>query len=895
MTPPDSVTPSPLAERLLGAVFRHDEWREAVLGDLREEFASLARARGAAHARRWHWQQVMRIGGSRLVGRSVPVARGKVDRPAEPEPQGAWASGFRRDVSYAARSLARRPGLSAVIVVVLALGLAANATIFSVADAIVLRPFRFPAVDRLVVIASVAPHEYFDALSVSPADFLDWKAELRSVTDLAAAEWWEPNLVGRDEPEQLAGFRVTPRYLEALGVQPVVGRTFLPDEGIDGRHRRAVIGHSLWARRFGSDPAIVGQTLRLDGEPYEVVGVAPPGFKIPLGAEIWSPLVLGAQAREDRTSESISVIGRLAPGSSVEQAASEIATIVARQREQYPDTNGKRSVALTTFTRGMADPGAVPFGATFQVAAFLLLLVACANVANLLLARGVERQQEFAVRLALGASRGRIARQLLLEGAAFAGAALILAVPLAWAGVSMSRMALPPSIIRFVPGWEYLSLQPRALVATSALAAVAMLVFSLAPALQGMRAALGDTLRQSGRTMTAGRSRTLGRAMLASTQIALTLALLTASALAISAARTTMYGDNGFDPNGVLVGRLLLPNNPYDDAVRRHQFVDTVLERLRAVPAVQSAAATSSLPFGSRNSRRPLYPEGVELRPADVRSVDFRRITPELFEVLRIPLLAGRTFGPIDRPDTTPVAIVSRALADQYWPGQDPIGRRIRLAEDGPWLQVVGVVGDVTQEWFRKQRNPTLYRASQQDPAYNVNFVVRIAGDPSTIAGDLRRAVAAADPEQPIRELRTYWRIMDDRTAGLSWAATWLTVVGGIALLLALVGIYSLMAYLCSRRTQEIGVRLAFGATRQDVIRLTVAQASRITAAGITVGIVLAAAVGQAMQATLFGSVEANFALSGALAVTLAAAALVASYLPARRAAALDPTVALRE
>jgi predicted permease len=886
--------PSDHAERLLAALIPDREWREAVLGDLREEYERVANRRGRRAARWWHWGQTLRLAARRLAGRRLRSRSSRTLAFADRLEPPNRLTGLPRDVRHALRSLFRRPALTTVIVLALALGLAANATIFSIADALVLRPFRFPGVDRLVVIGSVAPHEFFDRSSVTAADFLDWKADARTVTGLSAIEWWEPNLVGRDEPVQLAGFYVSPGYFSTVGITPIHGRGFLIEEGEVGRQRRVVLSHGLWARRFGSDPAVVGQTILLDGEAHEIVGIASAGFEIPLGAEIWAPLAFTAEARTNRRSGSLMVVGQLAPGATLDDARAEMETISARLQQTYPDTNANRFVTVTTFTRGMGDEGTGSFVAIWQVAAMLLLLVACANVVNLLLARGVERQQEFAVRLALGAGRSRIARQLLIEGMALAGLAVILAVPLAWLGVTLSRLALPASIVRFVPGWEYFHLQPRALLVTSGLAALATMLFSLAPAAQAARYAIADSLRQGSRTLASAPSRAWGRTALASVQIALALALLTASGLSIAAVQEATRGPVGFDGDNVLVARLLLPNQPYDDEDRRRQFVDRVLRDVAVRPAVQVAAISSSIPYGGQSSSRPFYPEGVSLKPAEVRHADLRMVTLGYLDAFRIPVLAGRPLTAQDRRDTRPVALVSRSLADRYWPGVDPLGRRFRFAETGEWIEVVGVTGDVTQDWFRKERNPTVYRPLEQEPPYNLNILVRTVGDPLSLTGDVRRAVAAADSHQPIRQLLTMRQLVDERTTGLRYAAKTLTVIGVVALFLALMGIYSLMAYLAKRRTQEIGVRLAFGATRWDVMRLTIGQAGRITLAGLIAGGLLATLVGRVMQSLMFGAVSTSVGLTAGLAFGLAVAAMAASYLPARRAAALDPTEALR-
>lgn len=891
MTGSPASDPPRLAERLLAACYRDRDWAEAILGDLREEYAIVARRLGPAAARRWHWGQTLRLAGRRLTGGAParPVRRSA--GPGEPREQGRRWTGLQRDVAYAARALVRRPALTLTMIGALALGLAANATIFTVADALVLRPFRFPTVDRLVYVGSVGGPELFDR--VSPGDFLDWHEQATTIDGLAALQMWEPNFVGRDEPEQLPGFRVSGAYFDTMGLQAATGRLLAPDDETPGHAHRVVIGHALWQRRFAGSPAAVGGAMRLDGELYEIVGVAPEGFRVPYGAEVWSPLVLGEAARADRRTKQLMVIGRLATGVRLDAAGAELRTLAARQRERYPATNAKREAVVKTFTAGMGDPAIGGFMIVWQAAALLLLLVASANVLNLLLARGIERQQEFAVRLALGAGRGRIVRQLAIEGALLAAAGIALAVPLAWLGLALARGALPPALLRFVPGWDYLHLEPRGLAVTATLAALATVAFSLAPAAHAVRG-VGDALRSGGRTATPSRRHAWGRALVAGTQIALTLTLLTGAALAIGATYHATRGPLGFDSANVLVARLVLPMRPYAEDWRRTQFIDTVLDRLAAVPAVRTAAAISALPYGSQTLQRPLYPEGRTLRPEDVQSVDLRRATPGYFDVLRIPLLQGRALRSSDGPASEAVALVSRSLADRYWPGADPLNRRVRLAEDGPWITVVGVVGDVVHDWYLSQRNPTIYRPAAQEPPYIVNLVARTAGDPLATATDLRRAIAAADPAQPVRELLTMSQVVDQRAAGLRFAADTLGVMGAVSLVLALVGIYSLMSYSISRRTREMGVRMAFGATPADVARLSLRQAAVIAGVGTAAGLAPAIAIGRGMQALMSGAVAASPLVPLALAVALGAAALAASYAPARRAARQDPTVALR-
>ena len=892
-----SATPPPrLAERILAISVRDDDWRASILGDLAEEFQAMRRQTGDARARRWYWRTAIAVGSRSLRSAlRLPSRRGWSTRMADDIHTQGWRAGFVRDLQHAARSLVRQPGLSLVVVTTLALALAANSTIFAVLDAIVLRPYRFTGTERLIVAASSDPQQgLFDRESVAPADFRDWSAGARSLSQISAAEWWDANLSGRDEPELVNGFRVSPNFFTTFDITPVVGRGFVSEEGSLGQHRRVVLGHALWTRRFNADPAIVGQTVRFDGEPFEVVGVAPPGFTIPLGAQVWAPLAYPDTTWQERRSEYLTVFGRLADGRTIEDARGEIGAVAERLRREYPDTNARRPFALVPFTTGMADPGAGAFLTVWQSASILLLLIACANIANLLLARGTERSQEFAMRLALGSGRFRLASQLFLEGTVLALAATVVAVPLAWAGIGMSRASIPLSIIRFVPGWQYLTLSLPVFLSTAALGLLAMIAFSLVPALQASRSPVMESLRAGARTVTASRQRQWLRNGLAAAQVALTLALLFGSGLMLSAADSAVNGAIGFDKNHLLVARLVLPERPYELPAKRLRFTDTVLERVREIPAVSSAAMVSALPYGGNNNTRGFYPEGVTLTPAEVRYVDFRRASPDYLSTMKIPILAGRGLSDADRADGPPVAVVSQLLAERYWPSADAIGRRFKLAADGPWITVVGVSGDIVHDWFQRLRRPTVYRPIAQDPAYTQAFVLRTVSEPTSVASELRRAVAAADPDQPIVEIKPMPELMADRAAGVTFIARSLGVVALIALVLATMGLYSLMAFNVSRRTQELGVRMALGATRWQVIGLTIGQGARITLAGLVVGGAAAVGIGQLMESTLFGSVSNSVGQLVLLVVFVALVSVAASVVPAHRTSRVDPMAALR-
>jgi putative ABC transport system permease protein len=892
---PGRVRPPRLAERLLAAVIRDPEWRDSIVGDLREEFAGLQDRAGLTAARRWYWRQACAIGARRMVPRSATTRRPRVWAPHEPTASRHWRTGMSRDLRYAWRAVVGQPGTSAVIVVTLALALATNSVSFALLDAIVLRPFRFPAVDRVVMVVSSDPQAgLLDRESVTRGDFADWRRETKTVAQLSAAEWWDANLSGIEQPEQIGGYKVTADFFAALGAIPPLGRSFVPEEETPGSHRRVVLGHALWQRLFAGDPAVIGKTVRVDGEAHEVVGVAPPSFSIPEGAQIWAPLAYSPEQWADRRNRWLITVGRLRDGTTIDDARAEMAAIAERQRRDYPETNTNVPNTVVTFTEGMQDAGARAFLSLMLAASGLLLLIACANIANLLLARGSDRIHEFALRMALGGGRGRLAAQLMLEAGMLTAVAVALALPLAALGLAASRASIAPSIIRFIPGWNYLAVSPTVFLVTALFGVIATVVFALLPALNTVRSDVADTLRQGARTVTSGRQRNWLRNSLAAAQVAITLALVSGSGLMLTAVDRAVNGVTGFDKQNLLAARVVLPDRPYEDAERRRQFIDGVLERMRAVPAVTDAAMVSALPYAGGNQSRQFWPEGIELREGEARFADYRRVTPEYFETMDIPLLTGRGLNAGDRAGGHEVAVVSRALAERYWPDGDAVGRRFRLADEGPWITVVGVVGDVLHDWFLQRRAPTVYRPLAQDAPFGHAFVIRTVGDPLNVAGEFRRAVSAMDADQPILMLQTMNGLMRERTSGIGMIARMLMVVAVIAFGLAVMGLYSLMTFIVSRRTQELGVRLALGATRWQVIAVTLKHGAWITASGLVVGVAAAAALGRLMESALYGVVATDLWQLAALVLLIAGVAAVATYLPARRTATLNPTAALR-
>ncbi len=745
----------------------------------------------------------------------------------------------------AARTLLQRPGLTMLVVVTLALGLGANAAIFGIIDALVLRPFPAAETEGIVMLTETAPGENYRQESVAPADFLDWKRQTDVFAHLSAFEWWDVNLVGRDAPERVQGHYVSADFFSTLGVQPALGRAFTADEETFGRHRRVVLSHELWRRRFGGDPAVVGRPVLVDGTPHEVVGVAPEGFTFPIGSQIWAPLAFDPAEPPSRTARYLTVVARLAPGRTLEEAQAQMTVVADRLAREYPKENRDRGARVYTLAQGMMDQGLGPILALWQAAAGFVLLIACANIANLLLARGAERQREIALRLALGAGRWRLVRGLLAESALLGLAAVPLALVVA-----------------------AISLDPR----------------------------LAATLKEGGRAATVGRGRLRLRQALVVAEMGLALPLLVAAGLGVLGIHRFLNGPQGYDPDNLLVMRMVLSDPRYEenDPARR-QLVERVMAGLAALPGVERAAAVNVLPAAGGNSSPAFEIEGQPpADPANPPTVDSRLVTPDYFATLRLPIVEGRGLTAADREDAAPVALVSRALAERYFPDGGAIGRRLRVGEDQPWATVVGVTGDHIHDWFGRRNYPTVFRPYAQAPSRSLALAVRTGRDPAALANDVRTALREVDPAQPVFDLMPMRVLLKERTVGLQYIAAIMGVFAGLALLLATVGVYAVMAYLVSQRTHEIGVRMALGATRGDVERLAVWQAARLTAVGALVGLVLSVALGRLMEAGMLGVVSTDLRLLAGLAAVLVAASLAAAYVPARRAAALDPLDALR-
>ena len=798
------------------------------------------------------------------------------------------------DIRYALRNLLRRPTFTFIAVVTLALGIGANTAIFSAINALLLKPLPFPQLDRVVAIWDKLPSRGVMHNEVAVANYLDLQSQTNSFEQLGLYRWWSANLTGIDPPERIQGFLVTANFLDALGMKPIMGRNFFAEENEPGKDGVAIITHSLWQRRFGGDPNILNKTITVNSVVRTVVGVMPERFNFPKGAEVYAPLPMTPELVKSRGSHGYYVIGRLKAGVPIESSQAEIDNIMARLEQQFPETN--KGWGATAF------PIVADAVRTYKTALWVMmgavgfvLLIACANVANLMLARASGRQKEIAVRTALGASRWRLVRQLLTESvivALFGGA---LGILIGFWGVDALRAANPGEAAKYVPGWNQLGINPTVLLFTLGLSVLSGIVFGLVPALQMSKPNLNDSLKEGSRGTT-GTSHRL-RSSLVVFEVALSLVLLVGAGLLTRSFLSLLRTDPGFNPDGVITMTTVLPGAKYKDKPARAAFYNDLVQRVKAQPGVESAAFVNYLPLGGGNSSESYLVEG-EPEPAPGQEYDgrYRVATPDYFRTMDISIVRGRAFTEQDKAGAIPVVIVNETLARKHWPGQDPIGKRIRFygpLDKAPWMEVVGVVEDVRHE-LDLPVTPEYYLPHAQDAWNAMILVARTNVDPASLSAALRQQVWAIDKDQPVFDVKTMQEVRSDSVALYSFSSVMLAIFAGIALVLAAIGIYGVMAFAVTQRTQEIGIRMALGARTADVLKLVVKHGMKLALLGIVIGLAGSWALTRFIKELLVG-VEATDLLTFSLvSVCLLVAAFIACYLPARRATKVDPLVALR-
>jgi putative ABC transport system permease protein len=802
-----------------------------------------------------------------------------------------------QDLRYAFRMLLRSKVYTAVAVLALALGIGANTAIFSVADAFLLKPVALPNLENLVVLMERAPHQTAEWTSVSPANYLDWKRQSRSFAVLSPYTWDDANLTGTGEPEHIMAARAAANFFEVLGAKPMLGRVFLPEEERAGPNQTVVLSYGLWKRRYGADRTIVGQTIKLDGLSRVVIGVMDKKFNFPVSVEMWVPWAMDPQESQVRGRHYLEIVARLKPDVSIRQASAEMTAISRRMGEQYPETNRGWDAQVVPIKYFVTGDLTYRYTVMLMAAVMFVLLIACANVANLQFARGAARQKEFAVRTALGARRWRVVRQLLTESIALSLVGAAAGLALAEWGVDLILHYMPADIARHIAGWYEIQLDARAFAFALGLAVLAGIVSGLAPAIQSSKPDLNETLKESGRGTSAGRARQRVRSVLVVAELALALVLLTGAGLMVTGVNSLLAVRQPYDPQHMLSIQINLPEGKYKDPQKRAAFYGQVLERLQSVPEIESAAIVRSLPYGDGRHIVQLGIEGVPVEKGEYRSAQLETISPDYFSLMRIPLREGRAIGERDGAESLPVAVVSERMARRYWPGESPLGRRIKAGSadsEKPWLTIVGVVGEIQYDWLDKEPPPVLYQSYRQAPEGWTTLAVRSHGDPMRVVPAVRSQVAKVDPDQPLAEIKTLDRVMTDAVLGLSYVAVMMTILGAIALALSAIGVSGLMAYAVTERTHEIGVRLALGAQRDSVLRMLVGRGMLLAGIGLGIGLAGSVFIARLLSSLIFGVSATDWTTFGGVLAAMATVSLAASYIPARRAARLDPTVALR-
>lgn len=795
------------------------------------------------------------------------------------------------DLRYAFRQLIKSPGFTAVTILTLALGIGACTAIFSVVNAVLLRPLDYPEPARLVVIRETQLPD-FPEFSVSPPNYLDWEKQTKSYENLAAYSGSRINLTGDGEPQQLIGVKATAHYFDVYGIKPVLGRTFLPEEDAPGKNHVVVLSYPFWQRVFGGTADVVGRPIQLNGEPYTVIGVAPLGFGIASKVDAWMPMAFDPKetANDNRGAHYLNVAGRLRPGVTVAQAEAELKVLAAQLATQYPDSNKGWGIFLMPLQDySVRDVRAVLY--TLLGAVGCVLLIACANIANLLLARATARHREISIRAALGASRARLVRQLLTES-------VLLALCGGLAGMLLARwgldalLALAPANL---PRVADIHLDAGVLAFSLALSVLTGLVFGIAPAWLAARADVNEALKQGSRGSTEGGARGRLRSALVVLEVTFALMLLGGAGLLARSFMQLTHVDSGFTPENATVLRLSLPQKKYALPEQQTAFADALLERVKTLPGVQAVGLTHSMPLvgdyvlGFNIEGRPA------IAPSDLPNTNYYAVTPDYFRAMGIRLMHGRVFTAQDNAKTPRVAIINETLARQHFPNEDPIGKRINIT-NGPdtWREIVGIVGDIKQYGPDKATSNQSYEPFAQVPFSSLNLVIRTSGPPAALLSAIRPTVYAVDKDQPIGTIRPLEEIMADSIARQRFAMTLLTVFSAVALVIAAVGIYGVMAYSVVQRTGEFGIRMALGAQQRDVLRLVLVQGGKLIGLGLLIGLAATLAASRAMGSMLFNTSAQDPLTLGTITLLLGAVALVACLLPANRATKVNPIEALR-
>lgn len=802
-----------------------------------------------------------------------------------------------KDIRFGLRMLANKPAVTVIAVIALALGIGASTAIFSVVNTVLLQALPYPNGNRLVILWEQNRPRSKNRNVISTANFFDWREQNRVFEDMAAFYASPYNVTGLGEPVEITGMAVSPNLFDVLGNRPLLGRTFTADDGVQGKDDVAVLTYGFWQKHFGGDLNAVGKTFALNGVKHTVIGVMPEGFDffvqenafVKKSPEFWLPIAFGPNSRL-RVGRFISAIGVLKPGVTIEQARSDMNALGVRLEQQYPDFNKGWGITLVPLHQQLSGD-LKPALMILLGAVGFVLLIACANVANLLMARAVTRQKEFAIRSALGAGRSRIIRQLLTESLLLAVGGCLIGLLLARWGID-ALLALSPRDLLSLPA---VNMDKRVLVFALAISVLTSLIFGLLPALESSRPKTGESLKEGSRGTTGRSQRALNWFVVA--QLALSLMLLVGSGLMIRSLLRLQSVNPGFDPDNVLTVSVSLPRAKYPEPQKKIDFFQQLLGRVRQLPGVRTAGMGSGPPFAGVPAATSFTIEGrPAVAPSDEPVTDVRMIDQDYFRTLGIPLLNGRNFTNREVEKESHVVIINEAMARQHFPNESPLGKRltIDMKEKNEPCEIVGVVGDVKWKALDVTSGPMIYWPQAELPDFPMMLVIKTSSEPTDFVGAMRREVLAIDKDQPISEIRSMAGLMSDSISRARFATSLLSIFAVVAFVLASVGIYGVMSYSVTQRTNEIGIRIALGASRPNVMSLVLKRGLLLAGGGVVIGIIGSLALTRLLTTLLFGVSATDPPTFVVVSLLLMAVALLATYIPARRAMRIDPLEALR-
>jgi putative ABC transport system permease protein len=803
-----------------------------------------------------------------------------------------------KDIKYGVRGLLKKPGFTVIALITLALGIGANTAIFSVVNAVLLRPLQFKDPEQLVVVWEDATFAGFPRNTPAPANYVDWKNQSQSFADMAASAETSFNITGDGEPERVSAFAVTANFFPLFGVQPLIGRNFLPEEDRPGANKVTLLSHSLWQSRYGGDKQILNRDILLNGEKHTVIGVMPPGFQfIESEVRVWVPIAFEPEDLANRGGHYLNVVARLKPGVSLDQAQADMNAVMARLAKDYPEETmeGKLGAVVMPMREQLVGEARGSLIVLLIAVAFVLL-IACANVAGLLLARAVGRRREIALRVALGASRGRVVRQLLTESLLLSIVAGVLGSLMAFWSFTFLQGLVPEEMALSTN----LQLDTRILGFTLLISIVTGIIFGLVPALQSANIDLNDALKQSSTRMTStGRL----RSTMIVFEVALSLVLLVGAGLLIQTLFQLFRQYAVLEPEKVLTMRTILPREKYKEPQQRSNFYKQVLQRVENLPGVESAGYSTSVPLSWKGGTSGFYPEGLTAPIAGMAyDANHRQVSANYLKTMNVPLREGRYFDERDNAQSMPVVIINETMARQYWPGENALGRRLKIGDPNEpgkqWKQIVGIVADIRQMGIDEPVKAEMYLPYEQIidwPGYVPrDLAIRTSGDTTNLVSSVRQAIREVDPDQPVSNVATMAELLGEEAAQRRMGMIMLVAFAALALLLASLGIYGVLAYFVTQHTNEIGVRLALGATPRNILFLVLKKGMGLTLVGVVIGLAASFALTRLMSSLLFGVKAADPLTFIAVPLVLGTVALLACAIPARRATKVDPMVALR-